>query len=140
MMPEIESRVDFQQVQLVVTRVSLEIDLYDARKPELLEQRSSQPTDLVIIGDLDIGRKTIETRRRPQLPPGELGHHLAARADVSVIAHDAILAALDGRLHDEIGFVRLDNPEQTFELPSALQPERLLSLSYFGEPIGACGW
>src|SRR2546421_4800951 len=107
-MPEVEPRIYFQQVKPMVAGVTLEIDLRDAREAQLLEHRSPQPAHLFIVADFDVGRETIEPRRRAQLSPRELCHYFAIRPDVGVIADDLFLTALDGGLHHEIGFASRD--------------------------------
>src|SRR5439155_10842353 len=69
----------------------------------------------------------------------EVAHHLATRPDIGVIAHDAILAALNGSLQHEVGPVAVDDGDCIVKLASTLQAECLAPATYFGETGGPGG-
>src|SRR5439155_14556791 len=84
----------------------LEVELDDAMKADALEHLATELRHRRLVGDLDAGAESERPGHGPDLPARVLGDDLAVRPDLGVIAEDALFAALDGFLDDEIRLVR----------------------------------
>src|SRR6266550_2680303 len=101
MVPEVESRVDLEQVQTPV-RTALEIALGDAAKVDTAKDLAPHLGDVVRRRNRD--RRAVATFGgiRPDLAAGELAHSLALAVDVGVVTLDAGLGARDKLLGEHI--------------------------------------
>lgn len=87
-MPQVEPRVDLQQVQPAAA-VALEIQLGDASQAEPGDHVATQRRDVAQRDDLDRGALPVVARERPDLAAGELAGDRPRRVDIDVVALDA---------------------------------------------------
>ena len=100
MVPEVEARVDLQELQPPV-RPALEVDLDHALQLQRQCDPPSELTHLAALSDRDGRAESVRTRIRAQLATGELSDDPSPLFDVGVIALDAILRSGHGLLDEE---------------------------------------
>ena len=98
--PQSEARIDLEQPQSP-RGVTLEVELRDARKLQAREDVAPERRDVGRVGELEGGALAAFERPSPDLPAGELAHHLATGADVRVVALDPPLRSRDELLREQ---------------------------------------